>query len=57
MAISYDAALYVADEVDIERTGPFETYEAAQEYVDECNMGLSLRGIPGGVASWSVIES
>ncbi len=34
--------------------GPFETEDAADDYADYQNTGLSLNGIPGWVASYSV---
>ena len=34
--------------------GPFETEEAADDYADYQNTGLSLNGIPGWRASYSV---
>ena len=55
MAVTYDAVLYVIDNDDLEYVGPFDTYEAAQDYVDERNSGLANAGIPGSVASWTVV--
>ena len=34
--------------------GPFDTQEAAEDYADDQNTGLSLNGIPGHVASYSL---
>ncbi len=34
--------------------GPFDSEDAADDYADYQNTGLSLNGIPGWVASYSV---
>ena len=34
--------------------GPFQTVEAADDYADDRNDGLSMNGIPGHIVSYSV---